>query len=249
MISSKVKKSPVIIILFIVSIVGLIISLMLSYEDYWSSYLGYVALPTRKANDWIYYAAALVPQIGQIIFGYSFIAGEKKPWKILIVIFLHIADVGTDVYFKAYGSDITVWGIALLESETLFTLGSEVMLTTAFAMAADIFPAFVSEIGKLFGSIFAALGSGDNEHEKGGNPNKNENHGGSHNNNNNNGNQRDPRNLHNGQPNNQQRNQQQNNRKNPVHHPMGREARQNQAMQRNVQQSVVNMPRENEDLY
>lgn len=175
MISKNVKNSPTVIILFLVALAGVIVSLSLSYEDYISSYMGYISLPTRKANEWIFWVAALVPQLGQIIFGYSFLH-ERKPWKMTIVTFLHFADVGTDVYFKAHGMNITTWLIALGESEILFTLGSEVLLITAFSMAIDTFPSFVSQGSKVINMLIdAGNDSGGNNGGKpqGGNDNRN----------------------------------------------------------------------------
>jgi hypothetical protein len=168
----KAKNSPIVIILFAVAVLGLIVSAGLSYEDYISSYNGYMALPTRKATEAIYFLAALVPQIGQIIFGWDFLKDKdgRKPWKFLIVFVLHLVDVGTDVWFKANGMGAGVWFLAFLESEALFTLGSEVLLVTSFSMAADLFASFIAQTSKLIGNIGKALDGGGSGggHDKGG---------------------------------------------------------------------------------
>jgi hypothetical protein len=208
-VEEKIKKSPIIILLFTVSLLGVLIGLTLSYEDYWSSYLGYVAFPTRKAHEAVYYAAAAVPQVVQILLAYTYAKGTRNFTTLSIFMFAHIADVGTDIYFKAYGqTDPGIWILAFLESEFLFTLGSEVLLGTAFAITVNIFPDFVKQMGEVFDKITTASFDGGNGSNGGG-------HGGGGNNNNNNQQHRPE-----SRPNNDPRQHQQGQRHEPNYHPM-----------------------------
>lgn len=172
--AAKVGESPLIIPLFFVFVVMLVVSLFTSFEDYSTSRLGYEMLPTRKANPGVIFAVALIPQIGQIGFGYAW----GREWKVnrqlaLVSLFtalgLHLVDVGTDVYFKAAGSTgIGVWLLSLVEAELIYTLGSEIMLVVSFGMLVQLLPEFLEQIQAAIDRVSAAIDKLDGEDSYGG---------------------------------------------------------------------------------
>lgn len=152
--ADRIKGSPLIIPITLVFVAMFIVSIITSYEDYTTSRLGYSQLPTRKASALVIYAVALIPQIGQIGFGYAW----GREWKtnrqlafisLFTAIGLHFVDVGTDMVYKASGQGIEVWALAFIESEILYTLGSEIMLVVSFGMLLPLIPEFVSQLHEL----------------------------------------------------------------------------------------------------
>jgi hypothetical protein len=123
----KAQNSPFIVLIFAVFLTLFVISLVLMYEDYNTSYLGYSLIPTNKANPNLGIWVALLPQAIQIALTYLGIE-KKNPWYIIAAGLALLLDVSTDVYFKSYGGRTMslVW-IATIESLTLFTLGSELL--------------------------------------------------------------------------------------------------------------------------
>lgn len=154
------RQSVWIVPITLVFITMFVIAIGLSVEDYSTSLLGYIALPTRKANIWIPYFVALIPQVAQIGFFYMFMQNTEKRWTILVAFLCHIVDVSTDVYYKAAGQHIYVWIIALLESEILYTLGSEIMLTASFGMLVELFPDFIKQLGTFFSGLVSSIIAG-----------------------------------------------------------------------------------------
>lgn len=149
--AERVKDSPYIIPITIVFFIMFVTSIVTSIEDYTTSYRGYMALPTRKANAFVIYFVALIPQIGQIGFSYAWgrEALNSKAMALLslgIALGLHSIDVITDMVYKALGQGPLVWVIAFFESELLYTLGSEVMITVSFGMLVALVPEFIAQI-------------------------------------------------------------------------------------------------------
>ena len=156
-------RSPFIIVITLTFVALLIIALGLSVEDYMTTLKGYQLLPTAKANDWVVPLVALLPQVGQIAFTFAFATDTRKRWAILIAFGLHFFDVLTDVYFKAYGQAWWVYGIAFLESEVLYTLGSELALTFSLGMLIELTPHALEQAGLILHRITGALGLHDND--------------------------------------------------------------------------------------
>lgn len=166
--ANKLIGSPLVIPLFLVFLAMFVISIGTSIEDYTTSRLGYMALPTRKANDYVIWLVAAIPQIGQIGFSYAW----GREWKtnrkmaavsLLVAMGLFMVDVGTDMVYKASGQGLEVWVMAFLESALLFTLGSEVMLTVSFGMIVSMGPEFVGQlvaIGHKMSEILDSLDDG-----------------------------------------------------------------------------------------
>ena len=149
---NALRGSHYIIPAYVVFVLMLIIGVALGIEDYSTSRLGYEMFPTAKANDWVIPIVALVPQVGQVGFALVFMFDTRKRWSAAISGALFIADVMTDIWFKTGGmklGPITLL-FAVPETITLYTLGSEIMLTVAFGMVLELFPDFAKKIGELF---------------------------------------------------------------------------------------------------
>ena len=155
---NKWKNSPAIIWIFIVSTMMLAIAIAIFIEDYTTSLEGYKMFPTRKANDWIIPIVAFLPQVGQVGFLYAFASDTDKKWSIIVVLLLHVADVYSDVLYKTIDG---AWVKAFIESELIFTLGSEIMLSTSFGMVLATMPDAVKQLGIFARRIDSAIGSGE----------------------------------------------------------------------------------------
>jgi len=154
--ATGIRNSPFIIPIGFIFISMLVVSTGLIVEDYTTSYLGYQAIPTNKANIWVIYLVALLPQVLQMGFGYVFLDDSEKRWAITVVFLALFIDVATDVMFKATGLNYTII-IAILESLLLYTLGSELMFTVAFGVFVQILPDFGRQLAKFFSSISEML--------------------------------------------------------------------------------------------
>ena len=160
---------------FIIPIVGaffalFVISIGLSIEDYMTTLYGYRLLPTAKANDWVVPLVALLPQVGQITFTFAFATNTNRRWAVLVAFGLHFFDVLTDVYFKANGLGLFGYFVAFVESEVLYTLGSEIALTFSVGMLFELMPYALKQLGALFerfaGGLFQNGDKDDDDEDK-----------------------------------------------------------------------------------
>lgn len=170
-----IRSSPFIIPITLIFVLTFVVSCTIFFEDYSTSRLGYLDLPTLKANVWISWFVALIPQLLQIALLYVFIEDTHKRWALLIAFFAHFVDVGTDVWYKVTNhrdiiQHFDVWLIAFIESELIYSFGSEGMFTLSFGMLIQLFPDFLAQIRKSFVSItggftslLGALGVGDED--------------------------------------------------------------------------------------
>jgi hypothetical protein len=187
--SDKVRSSPFVIPMFIVFVVMFAISIGVNIEDYTTSRLGYIEIPTRKANDWVIWLVAAIPQIGQIGFAYIFASDTNKRWSALIAASLHFVDVVTDVAYKAVPYSAVTVIASVIESELIYTLGSEIMLVASFGMIIALAPDFMRQFGNLMTRLFESLSEDDkpkrdsqpqrpqDNHNKGDKPQDNHNKG------------------------------------------------------------------------
>lgn len=163
---SKWRNSPVIIRIFIVAVCMTIIGSAAFIEDYTTSLEGYKMYPTRKAHDWVIPIVAFLPQIGQMGFAYIFMSDTDKKWGLLVALALHVADVYCDVLYKTIGGD---WVKAFIESELIFTLGSEIMLSAGIGLLLETLPDAIKQYKILQSRTSAA------RRTKGGQPNSRQN--------------------------------------------------------------------------
>jgi hypothetical protein len=126
------------------------LSVVLMIEDYETSRMGYIALPTAKVHDgWVTFAVAFLPQAGQIVLFYIFGKNTKKGWAALVAILFFLTDIGTDAWFKSTGN-WDLMPLAIVESLFIFTLGSEVLFTIAFGFVMESLPVFMASLGNWF---------------------------------------------------------------------------------------------------
>lgn len=158
-VSDKLRDSKFIIPVTLAVLLGVIIGAFAFYEDYQSSLHGYQLLPTRKSGEEVVQVIALLPQVGQIIFFYMFgnsiettPSGKQRINYIYFTIafFLLLFDLGTDVYFKASGMSVAVWVVAFVESITVFTIGSEMLLTASLGIFFELAPEALKQLGQIF---------------------------------------------------------------------------------------------------
>jgi hypothetical protein len=162
-VAQKLRDSKFVIPVCLATILGVIVGAYAFYEDYQSSFQGYSMLPTRKSGVEIIEMIALLPQIGQIIFFYMFgnsvevLPNGRRRVNYLyffIAFFLLLFDMGTDMYFKASGMDFVVWVIAFIESITVFTIGSEMLLTASIGILFELAPEAMRQLAQIFGRMF-----------------------------------------------------------------------------------------------
>lgn len=160
---NKYKDTKMVIPMALAVLLGIVIGLFAFYEDYQSSYNGYILLPTRKSGLEVIQVIALLPQVGQIIFFYMFgVTVETLPngkrrvnyLYFVIALFLLLFDLGTDMAFKASGGDVLVWVVAFVESITVFTIGSEMLLTASLGIFFELAPEALRQLGQVFGRLF-----------------------------------------------------------------------------------------------
>ena len=155
--AGKIRTSGLVIPVFLASLVTLAIGAGTSVEDYGSSLYGYRLLPTQKVNDWVIPLVALLPQAGQIVFGFIYAKDTEQRWAGLAWCALHVFDVGTDVYFKAYGQPAWVWLAAFVETEVVFSLGSELLLVLSAGLALELWPSAIRQARRVLKQTRHAL--------------------------------------------------------------------------------------------
>jgi hypothetical protein len=161
-VSRRFEGSLVSIPITIACAIGIMIALVATYSDYMSSYWGYLRLPTQKVGE----AAAIIallPQVGQIIFGALSVLnfektaqGVKINWLyFMITFFLFLWDNGTDVWYKTFQGTAPafVWFIAIVESIAVYTVGSEVLLIASFGLFLYMLPLCLKQVGLLFAKL------------------------------------------------------------------------------------------------
>lgn len=134
-------------------------------EDTYSSFLGlqeveriYGLIPATW--ELTYWTMSFAPQIGQIIFGYVYLADTKNNrWALAVTAGLFIMDFAADVYHRSNGQidwdARTAWagGLTLV----YFTFGSEVFLTVSTGVILTTFPKAVVAGKKIMFDINQAI--------------------------------------------------------------------------------------------
>lgn len=156
---SRVRNSPYAIFFFLIFVAMFVISLITGLEDIRTSYFGYLMFPTRKSLDIVPYAVALIPLVAQIGFFYVFLSNTNRKWAIWLALLLHLVDITYDVYFKASGQPWHVWLIAFVESEAIYTGGSEIMFTVSFGMIIELLPDFMKQTGLFLSRVLSGTES------------------------------------------------------------------------------------------
>ena len=133
---------------------------LIMVEDYNTSRLGYLALPTKKFNyTWVPFVVGALPQIGQIVLFYIFGRDTKKGWALVIASLFFFIDVGTDTWYKS-GQNWGLTPLAFVESVLIFTLGSEILFAIAVGFIAETFGEFIVTFTVFVSSVIEAVGLG-----------------------------------------------------------------------------------------
>lgn len=161
--ADRIRQSAFILPIFIIYLLLLAISCLTSWEDYWTSFWGYEALPTAEGYWYVAYAVALLPQVGQAAAAYIVIAladnEEDRLYMIIgaiLWVLLFFIDFYTDMFFRNgldWNVGLEVWIAALLQTVGIFTLGSEVAFIVGFGMVCELLPDAVVESFGLFNRI------------------------------------------------------------------------------------------------
>lgn len=132
--AGRLQKGPWLWVFLAIFVAVFFISIGLFVEDFTTSLMGYELWPTRKANDWVLWLVAFLPQIGQVAFAYAWI--DTRDPKYAVFMFLTFFwDISTDVYFKSYQfQSPQLTAMATFESVVLFTIGSEFLMAFSLGM-------------------------------------------------------------------------------------------------------------------
>lgn len=165
-----VRRSALVLPVFAAFVTLMVIGAMLWIEDFSTSLAGYRAIPTRKVNDAAIVAAALLPQVGQVAFSYLFLSGNfnvrYKQYGLLLAFLCLFADVAADVLYKASGHGLLIWLVAIAESLTWYTFGSEISLAVGFGMTAELLPDVIAAVRSFLGRVSRVLFEQERERER-----------------------------------------------------------------------------------
>ena len=131
------ERPAAMLMVFLVLVALLAVSVFLFVTDYATSVRGYDLLGTARVSAAEAWVVGALPQLVQVAFG--FMAMERRNW-----LFASLAgaallvDVATDTTFRVSGAEqlsFAIYVTALLQSITLFTLGSEFLLVASLEIA------------------------------------------------------------------------------------------------------------------
>lgn len=133
-ITNRLRQGPWLWLFLAIFVMLFLISIGLFVEDFTTSLMGYDLWPTRKANPWVVYLVAFLPQLGQVAFAYAWI--DTRDPKYAVFMFLTFFwDISTDVYFKsAQFESAQLTAMATFESVVLYTIGSEFLMAFSLGM-------------------------------------------------------------------------------------------------------------------
>jgi len=135
-----IRKSGMVLVVWIVAIGITAIGAIYFVDDYMTSVRGYQMVPTRHHFPWVVWVGAAMPQFGQIFFGYLALDEKSRWWSWIVVVVLMLVDSVTDMIFKQIpGMPYTFLG-SLLDVIVFYTIGSELFLLLGFALALELTP-------------------------------------------------------------------------------------------------------------
>ena len=156
---SKLKNSPVIILIWLCFALVLAACFVILWEDYFTTLYGYEQWGTAKANDIVNYAVALLPQALTIgSFGWFLLDTKKRGGYLILSFCMALIDIVFDVWFKSHhlaAADLVFKSI--FESIFIYTIGGHFLLTFAFGSLISLFPDFAVEVVKFMHMISNAF--------------------------------------------------------------------------------------------
>lgn len=144
--AAMVRKSGMVIVIWLVSLAVAVIGGIYFIEDYQTSVLGYSMWPVKHYYDWIIWIGALTPQVGQVFFAYMGADDSKRWWAWLAVVLLFLVDTGADVIFKHIPEVKWSMAAAIAETVIMYTLCSEIFLALGSGMMLELMPDVIQAI-------------------------------------------------------------------------------------------------------
>lgn len=148
--AERIVSGPGVLMAFGVFLVLFIIGVGTGIEDYTTNLVGYLAIPTRKYNEWAPYLVALAPQVLQIAMLFYYAHDTARRWALLTAYGAWLIDVAFDVVAKAGGKGAEIWLVAFFESAIVYSIFSEIAFTIGLGMMLELFPHFLRELENLF---------------------------------------------------------------------------------------------------
>jgi len=164
-VKENVGDKAIILLLYPFVVVIFIISVGISYQDYMSSYYGYLLFPTQKVKEgwWVVPGIALLPQIVTFPLYYGVVKGEVdgfRDLKIGMMYAMFFIDSFSDVYYKVNGDllgNISVTVFAIFETLIVFNLMSEVLMVLSWGLMIELTPLFLGYFGLTVGDTIFAI--------------------------------------------------------------------------------------------
>lgn len=167
-----VRGGPMSLFLFLVGFVAGIVGIILSWEDFVSSYYGIISLQTAfgiqaVSEAWVLYVMAATPWIGQVTFFGLWSLDTKRWWALLVSLVWFALDFLSDVQFRSGETFIPLEGgqmqmtTAIYVSAAMtflyFTIGAELFVTASSALVVTLFPDAVREVASMRGRMKRGL--------------------------------------------------------------------------------------------
>lgn len=167
--NDKVRNSPAVIMVALVALLVLLVGLIHFAEDTHSSYDGIIQIEryfgiTPALFQIVYITASITPQLGQVIFGYIYLASpSRERWALYLASAFFLIDLISDVQahsgnqlFPAPGVDRSWMGLAVTTLMTLmyYTIGSELFISAGIAIFTEVFVDAVREALEMYIKLY-----------------------------------------------------------------------------------------------
>jgi hypothetical protein len=148
LISPEVKKTNLIIPIFLLSCLLAFIGANHFWEDTLSTFHGIQALESTydfnlTSHPMTYWTLSLFLQVNQIVFGIIYASDRKKRFALGIAVFSFVVDFYADAWYRTNGHFWNSWPqgiVGSLLTLTSFTFGSEIALTFGWSLIIETFP-------------------------------------------------------------------------------------------------------------
>ena len=171
-VSSEVQGSSMALWLFVVGFVAGVVGIVLSMEDFVSSYHGIRSLElafgvTAVSHVWVYYVMAIAPWVGQVAFIGLWTLDTSRFWALMAGIVWFALDFVSDVQYRSGGSFVPLDGqpadvgpgmwVSMAMTFLYFTIGAELFVMASSALVVTLFPSAVRELAQMRARTTMAL--------------------------------------------------------------------------------------------
>lgn len=172
-VAKEVRSSSLALFLFVIGFAAGVIGLVLSWEDFVSSYYGLISLQqafgiNAVSADWVLYVMAVAPWVGQVAFIGLWTLDMDRKWALAVGIIWFLLDFVSDVQYRSAGTFIplesgdiqvnTVVVISAVMTFLYFTVGAELFVTASSALVVTLFPDAVREVAAIRARSKKAVG-------------------------------------------------------------------------------------------